>query len=198
MAPIEFALDGGPILKYWPTFLCHTQASYLFSTLAGSALWQQHQIQLFGKSYNEPRLSAFVGEPDLSYRYSKRQRHAAPWPQELKELLPKLEDYCAEAFNSALMNYYRDGDDCMGWHSDDEPELGKSPVIASVSLGCERAFKLRHKYSGAKTSINLTHGSLLLMPKHTQAIWQHSIGRSRKVNGPRINLTFRKIIPKPV
>ncbi len=188
-------LDDGELL-YLPAFLPSSDASQLLQQLSNEVSWRQEQITLYGKTHNIPRLQAFQGEPGLHYRYSRLNLTSTTWHPAITSLLPRLEQQCASQFNCALLNLYRDGNDAMGWHSDDEPELGQNPVIASLSLGQSRRFLLRHKQHPQQKKIELTlhHGDLLVMSGNTQHNWQHSCPRTRKALNPRINLTFRQIL----
>lgn len=155
--------------------------------------WRQDRIRLFGKEHRIPRLQAFLSDPGIHYTYSRLRLAGAPWLPALQPLKQRLEALCEQPFNALLLNLYRDGQDCMGWHADDEPELGQNPVIASVSLGAPRRFRLRHNRSRDTHALTLEHGSLLLMAGPTQHHWQHCLPRTRVCRSPRINLTFRLI-----
>lgn len=169
-------------------------ADGLFAALREQIEWQQHRLHIFGRELDAPRLSCWIGDPGLHYRYSGTRFVPHPWPSALLPLRARLADVCGAAFNSVLANLYRDGSDSMGWHADDERELGPDPVIASVSLGATRRFVLRCRQPGARSvSMELPHGSLLRMAGSTQQNYRHALPRTRKVVGPRINLTFRRI-----
>lgn len=136
-----------------------------------------------------------MGDPDAVYRYSGTVFRPVPWIEQVSRLKRAVEAACGHRFNSVLLNHYRDGRDAMGWHSDDEPELGAQPVIASVSLGGVRRFLLREKRKGARSvGLHLAHGSLLLMHGDLQRRYQHALSRTAKAVGARVNLTFRKIL----
>lgn len=186
----ELALPDAS-LKYVPDFLSVTQADSLLTTLSQTLKWQQDHIKIYGREVKIPRLQAWYGEPEASYRYSGLSMQPLKWTPELLTVKQLCEREAGVQFNSVLANLYRDGQDAMGWHADDEPELGHNPVIASVSLGACRAIDFRHKNSGAKHRLPLEHGSLLIMSGSTQAFWQHSVARSKKVENSRLNLTFR-------
>lgn len=186
----ELALPDAS-LKYVPDFLSVTQADSLLTTLSQTLKWQQDHIKIYGREVKIPRLQAWYGEPEASYRYSGLSMQPLKWTPELLTVKQLCEREAGVQFNSVLANLYRDGQDAMGWHADDEPELGHNPVIASVSLGACRAIDFRHKHSGAKHRLPLEHGSLLIMSGSTQAFWQHSVARSKKVENSRLNLTFR-------
>lgn len=156
--------------------------------------WQQDDIKIFGKVYQQPRLTALYGDDGKSYSYSNITMYPKPMTPLLKEIKSKIELMTQTVFNTVLLNLYRDGTDSNGWHSDNEKELGKNPVIASVSLGAKRSFKLKQR--GDKKlnyKIFLNHGSLLLMQGETQHHWLHELPKSKKITEPRINLTFRVI-----
>lgn len=157
--------------------------------------FSQHRVRLFGREYLSPRLSAWVGDEDAVYRYSGVVHEPLPWTETLLEIRRSLELATGTGFNSVLVNRYRDGADSMGWHADDERELGPQPTIASVSLGATRSFRFKSKSGGASLAIELTHGSLLLMAGATQSHYRHAVPKTRKVVGERINLTFRDIRP---
>jgi alkylated DNA repair dioxygenase AlkB len=141
-----------------------------------------------------PRLTAWYGDPGSVYTYSNIEMQPEPWSNLLKSMKDTISEFCKVEFNSVLLNLYRDGDDSMGWHSDDEKELGLKPVIASLSFGGERVFRFRHKSKkDLKYSVNLCHGSLLIMKGETQEFWQHSLPKTKKKVPSRINLTFRRI-----
>tara|TARA_B100000929_G_C15275078_1_gene341508 strand:+ start:25 stop:609 length:585 start_codon:yes stop_codon:yes gene_type:complete len=190
----QIILENGE-LEYFPEFLKTNQADSLLKVLKASDLWQQDSIKLFGKKVLQPRLTILFGEKHRTYKYSGLEMHPHPFPEELLLLKEKCESENPETtFNICLANLYRDGMDSMGWHADDEKELGKNPIIASVSLGAERIFHLKHKrIPTAKHKIRLQHGSLLIMKGTTQEFWKHQLPKTRKPVSPRINLTFRKV-----
>ena len=143
---------------------------------------------------DSPRRSCWIGDPDASYRYSSTQFAPRPWPPVLRPIRARLQDELGIGFNSVLANLYRDGRDRMGWHRDDERELGAQPVIASISLGAARRFVLKQRADPkVSRAITLPHGSLLLMAGDTQAHYRHALPATAKAVGPRINLTFRRI-----
>ncbi len=185
--------DGG--LQYAQHFLSLEQADRLFAELVTQVPWQQAEIRLFGKSVMTPRLSCWMGDASAVYRYSNTTFLPEPWLNSILALKNQLETAVGCTFNSVLLNYYRNGQDSMGWHSDDEPELGTQPAIASLSLGAERRFLLREKTKNARSmGLPLAHGSLLLMQGDSQIKFQHALPRTAKSIGARINLTFRKIL----
>lgn len=167
----------------------HFAESMWFDVLREQVSWQQNQIRVFGKWHLEPRLTAWFGP---AYKYSSVQWPAAAVPAFLKPLFQRVSDHCQFPFNAVLLNYYRDGNDAMGWHSDNEPEMDAA-CIASLSFGQQRLFHFRHKQEECKLKVMLEGGSLLVM-HHFQDDWQHSVPRSKKHMEGRINLTFRRII----
>ena len=157
--------------------------------------WQQEDIVIFGERRRVPRLVAWHGDPGTAYTYSGTAHEPLPWTPELQRVRHRAEELTGHRYNSVLLNLYRDGRDGMGWHSDDEPELGREPAIASVSFGATRRFKLRHRRSrSAANTLDLAHGDLLLMEPPLQRHWQHSVPKTTRPVAPRINLTWRMIV----
>jgi alkylated DNA repair dioxygenase AlkB len=161
--------------------------------------WRAEDIVVGGKKYRQPRLMAWYGDRGRSYTYSRIRLEPLPWTDLLTSIRRQVEITAQSEFNSVLLNYYRDHRDSMGMHSDDEPELGSRPAIASVSLGHERTFILKHRTRKEleRVTLPLESGSLLLMKGDTQRHWKHGIDKERRPCGPRINLTFRQILRKP-
>lgn len=184
-------------IRYAETWLGREEADALFESLRHDIPWERHRLSLFGREVDSPRLSCWIGDPGTAYTYSRTRFEPRTWISALLTLRERLQMFCGARFNSVLANLYRDGQDSMGWHSDDEPELGLRPVIASVSLGTERRFRLRRKVPrGARATplgIPLAHGSLLCMAGDTQRHYQHDLPKVAGVAGARINLTFRWI-----
>lgn len=181
-------------LTYWSQFIDAEAGKRLFADLLTTLAWQQEQISMFGKNHKVPRLQVWMGDQQAHYHYSGLALLPQPWSPVAVAIKQKIEACCNQRFNSVLINLYRDGQDSNGWHSDDEPELGKNPVIASLSLGATRRFRLRHKNCKDQTySLDLISGSLLLMAGTTQHYWQHCLTKTAKRVGPRINLTFRQV-----
>ena len=170
------------------------ESDQLFAALETDLTWQEEAIFIFGKWVKVPRLMCWYGDPDAYYQYSGVNHQPRPWTTELQSVRKKVEQQCQCAFNSVLANLYRDGKDSMGCHADDEKELGPNPVIASLSLGDERLFKLHHKKRKEILAISLGHGDLLVMAGTLQHYWMHSVPKTKKLKTPRINLTFRKIL----
>jgi alkylated DNA repair dioxygenase AlkB len=185
-------------IRFNPRWLEAADGDRLFARLRESIAWENHRIRLFGREHALPRLSCWIGDPDATYRYSGSLFVPRPWPSSLLPLRERLRAELGTDFNSVLANLYRDGHDCMGWHSDNEDELGPAPVIASVSLGAARRFVLKHRDdSSMKLALELPHGSLLVMAGTTQRHYRHALPRTAKPTGERINLTFRQIRHSP-
>ncbi|HUA79256.1 MAG TPA: alpha-ketoglutarate-dependent dioxygenase AlkB [Dyella sp.] len=186
-------------VRYAQAWLDHDEADALFAHLWDEIPWEQHRLRIFGRDVDAPRLSCWIGDPHATYAYSRTRFEPRPWTPSLHSLRGRLERACGARFNSVLANLYRGGQDSMGWHSDDEPELGSQPVIASLSLGAERRFRFRRRAPRGKrvdsVGLPLSHGSLLCMAGDTQRHYQHDVPKSSSVTGMRINLTFRLIRP---
>ena len=182
-------------LTLWEQFFERAEADRLYEALLRETGWQQDAMTMYGNSVNLPRLTSWYGDCDRAYSYSTIVMNPHPWTPDLQAIRERVETETGTAFNSVLLNLYRDGRDSVGWHSDDEPELGHNPVIASVSLGEQRTFQLRHctRRELPRVDVALGHGSLLLMAGATQRCWKHQIPKTAKPVGPRINLTFRVI-----
>lgn len=183
----------GADVTFAPAWLDSEAADALLAVLLAELPWEVHRIRMFGRVVDSPRLSAWIGDEDAAYRYSGTRFVPHPWTPVLAALRDHVADACNAGFNSVLANLYRDGSDRMGWHSDDEPELGPEPLIASLSLGAERTFRFRAKAGGEPLAIDLPHGSLLRMAGSTQRLYKHELPVRKRVAGPRINLTFRWI-----
>ncbi len=179
----------------WNNFLGVKEADALFNLLRNSIAWQEELLLIYGREVKVPRLVAWYGDSGLPYTYSGVCHRALPWLPELMVLKQRIEACCGGAFNGVLANLYRDGQDSVGWHADDEKELGPNPCIASLSLGQVRRFKLRHVQTKEVVSLDLEHGSLLLMTGPLQHHWQHCVPKSKRAMAARINLTFRQIVP---
>lgn len=186
----------GALLQFDESWLSPERADALLVELQAGIRWEVHRIRLFGRWVDSPRLSSWIGDADASYRYSGARFAPNPWPTALQALRLRVAEAAGVRFNSVLANLYRDGHDAMGWHSDDEPELGRQPVIASVSLGAPRRFLLKHRQDPSRRlALELPHGSLLLMRGDTQVNYRHALPRTARPVGARINLTFRWIEP---
>lgn len=164
----------------------------LFNLLKEEIDWKQDEVVMFGKRLIMRRLTAWHGDRPFEYTYSKVSRQALPWTTSLAAIKREVERISGTSFNSCLLNFYHDGNDYMGWHSDDERELDPNAAIASLSLGAERKFAFKHKATKKTVSVFLENGSLLLMKPPAQAHWQHTLRKSKKVSDERINLTFRR------
>ena len=175
-------------------FFTEQKSDYYFQKLMTEISWKQEPIKIFGKAVMQPRLTALYGDLNKSYRYSGMTMNPLEWTQSLMEIKKSIETVISVKFTTALLNYYRTGQDSMGWHRDNEKELGSNPTIASVSFGATRKFIFRHyNQKDLKISIELSQGSLLVMSEACQHFWQHSIPKTKTDVGPRINLTFRVI-----
>lgn len=190
--PVELLpFDGSALLV--PAFLADDEADEMFMALQSEIPWESTTLVMFGSEVAEPRLSAWMGDVGATYGYSGRTRVTRPWTTTLANLRRQLESHIGSEFNGVLANLYRDGRDHMGWHADDEKSLGPEPTIASISLGAQRRFDLRHRVSGDVISCTLPHGSLLVMSGLSQSCWKHRLARTTRAVGPRLNLTFRRI-----
>lgn len=181
-------------IKFFPNFFAFRETNAFFEKIKETTIWNQEKIRLYGKEINLPRLTAWYGDEGKNYSYSGIKVTPMKWTPTLLEIKSKIESASEVVFNSVLLNYYRTGKDSVSWHSDDEPELGKNPIIGSVSFGAKRLFQLKHiTKKNLRESIELTSGSFLLMKGSTQHFWQHQIPKTTKQIGERINLTFRII-----
>jgi alkylated DNA repair dioxygenase AlkB len=181
---------------YYPHFFNKELSDFYSKKLIHEIEWKQEPIWLFGKKVMQPRLTALYGNPEISYGYSGIEMKSNDWVDFLREIKESLEKIAQIDFTHALLNYYRDGQDSMGWHRDNEKVLGVNPTIASVSFGAQRKFQFRlYADKSLKREIILEHGSLLLMTGETQHHWEHQLPKTRLVKGGRVNLTFRKIYP---
>jgi len=181
------------ILIYRKVYLPKLESDRLFQYLVNHVNWQQEHIKVYGKEIAIPRLTAWYGDPDMDYSYSGIKNSPKAWNAELLNLKTKVESVAGVNFNSVLLNRYRNGNDSVSWHSDDEPELGKNPIIASLNLGATRNFQLRHKETKERYDITLSHGDVLVMAGEMQHYWDHQIPKTKRLVDERINLTFRKI-----
>ena len=191
----RFDPGDGALALYAQAFVAEAPA--WFAALMAEVRWEQHWLTLFGRRIAAPRLSAWYAEPGCGYRYSGLSLVAQPFTPVLEQIRARTEALSGHGFNSVLLNLYRDGADGMSWHSDDEPELGPAPLIASVSLGATRRLLLRRRDArDARFGLDLGDGSLLLMEPPLQRYWQHSVPKTRRAVGPRINLTWRRILAR--
>lgn len=183
-----------PDWRLAPSFLGADAADRLFDALMRQTPWREDRLRLGGREVTAPRRVSWHGDPHCVYRYSGARHAPAPWFPALGDLREAVIAAAGHRFNCALLNLYRDGRDSMGWHSDDEPELGLNPAVASVSLGAERRFRFRSRQDPEEThALTLSHGSLLVMRPGCQSRWRHALPKSAAVASPRINVTFRWI-----
>ena len=175
-------------------FLNQSDANNLYERCLNDISWQSSAIIMFGRKIDVPRLECWYGDYGCEYTYSGKSLKRFEFPNFLLDLRMLIEKKVNSNFNSVLANLYRDGQDSMGWHADDEKELGNEPVIASISLGENRPIIFQNKKTKEKVTFDQPHGSLLVMQGKTQDHWKHAINKSKKIDKPRINLTFRNII----
>lgn len=188
----EVKITNGEYL-YFSNFFNHQTSNRYLTFLLGQISWRQEEMKMYGKVLKFPRLTAWYGDNDKPYSFSGITLRPLPWNDELLEIKREIEPKCGVNFNSVLLNKYRDGNDSISWHSDDEKELGQNPVIASVNFGAERKFQLRHRETKEKIEIVLEHGSLLIMKGELQHYWQHQVAKTKLQVEERVNLTFRLI-----
>lgn len=190
---LDLSLPDSEIL-YYPNFLSALNANTYLKSLREETPWRQDDITVFGKTYPQPRLTALYANNEKSYSYSNITMRPMLFTPQLLKLKGKVEEVAGTEFTTCLINKYRTGKDSNGWHADNEKELGENPIIASVSLGAERFFHLKHNTDPTlKYKLLLEHGSLLLMKGKTQHFWKHQIAKTAKQVDERINLTFRII-----
>ena len=170
------------------------ESNELLQSLIETMSWESMKIRMFGREVVIPRLQCWIGDDGCEYSYSGKQLHRQPWTSKLLMIKEQIEESANLEFNSVLVNYYRDGQDSMGWHADDEKELGKDPTIAALSFGGERDLVFKNILSKETLAIPQLHGALIIIDGKTQRYWQHSIKKTKKFISPRINLTFRNII----
>ncbi|WP_111672279.1 alpha-ketoglutarate-dependent dioxygenase AlkB family protein [Algoriphagus litoralis] len=180
---------------FYPEFFSKNASDHYFDFLSKSLHWKEEPIRMFGKMVMQPRLTALYGNETKPYGYSGISMTPFPWTPELMEIKRKLLDFTEVEFTHVLCNFYRNGQDSMGWHRDNESVLGRNPTIASVTFGATRMFQMRHyETKKQKVQVPLTHGSLLIMSGESQHYWEHQIPKTKRNLGPRINLTFRKLL----
>lgn len=189
---IVFDLPDAEI-EYHPSLFNSEKSNQLFELLKNEIPWQHDEITVYGKKHLQPRLTSLFGNDGKPYGYSNIIMQPNRWNPLLMFIKNEIEVICNENFTTVLLNYYRNGKDSNGWHADNEKELGRNPIIASVSFGAERVFQLKHNVTNQRQNINLENGSLLVMKGTTQHFWKHQIPKSSKEIGARINLTFRII-----
>ncbi|MEP7165119.1 MAG: alpha-ketoglutarate-dependent dioxygenase AlkB [Ferruginibacter sp.] len=186
--------DG--VVNYYGKVFKQQETQYQFDHLLKNIEWKNDEAIIFGKLVITKRKTAWYGDDGFSYTYSNITRHALPWTNELLELKKLAEERTAATYNSCLLNLYHTGDEGVSWHSDDDETLGKHSAIASFSFGAERKFSFKHKQTKETVSVLLESGSLLVMKGSTQVNWLHSLPKTKKINKPRVNLTFRTIVKK--
>jgi alkylated DNA repair dioxygenase AlkB len=180
-------------VNYHPNFINTANRFKLMDQLQQSLQWDADQLMMFGKLVTTRRKVAWIGDPNCAYTYSGVKKQPQSWTLELLAIKSQIEELAQSDFNSCLLNFYHDGSDGMGWHSDDEKELNPYSPIASLSLGAQRKFSFRHKEDKTTIPLYLDNGSALIMYSPTQQFWQHALLKTKTVSTPRINLTFRKI-----
>lgn len=190
---LELQLPNAELI-YYPEYFGTEEADQYFNELLQQTNWRQEDIKVFGKTYQQPRLTALYGDSGKPYSYSNITMYPEIFTTLLKKIKSKIEQVSEHSFNTVLLNLYRDGKDSNGWHADNEKELGKNPTIASISFGETRPFHFKHRTIKTEShKLNLTHGSLLIMKGEIQHYWLHQIAKTKKPIAPRINLTFRYI-----
>lgn len=186
-------LPSDGVVNYYGKVFHNEEANRYFEILTNEIEWKNDEVFIFGKKIITKRKVAWYGDLEFEYTYSKITKKALPWTSELLKLKEYIEENSGETFNSCLLNLYHSGEEGMTWHSDNEKDLKKNGAIASVSFGAKRKFAFKHKETKENISLNLEHGSLLIMKGTTQSYWLHRLSPTKKVNSPRINLTFRTI-----
>jgi alkylated DNA repair dioxygenase AlkB len=180
---------------YERSFFSKEESDLFFRELLVQVEWKQMPIKIYGKEVMQPRLTAWFADEGVQYTYSGLTLGPVKWHPAILNIKQRVEGSSGFRFNSALLNLYRDGNDSMGWHRDNEKELGNDPPVASVNFGATRKFLIRDYHKKENTiSLDLEHGSFLLMCEETQHYWQHSVPKTSKASGTRINITFRNIL----
>ena len=190
----ENPFNGGNLAllgKLYSAERCHSLLDKLITTVN----WNNDYCIVYGRKFHIPRLQAWYGNEGIQYNYSNNLLKTQPWSESLLAIKHDVQQRTACEFNSVLLTFYRNGNDYVNWHADDEDELGSDPVIASLSLGATRAFQYRHRPNGLTGNVHLRNGDLLLMQSAFQANWEHRVPSEPTINASRINLTFRKVIP---
>ena len=178
----------------FPDFFTQVESEKFFESLMDNVIWKHEPIKLFGKEIMQPRLTAWIGDPNKNITYSGITMKPQPWTPSLLEIKRKVQTQAEVQFTSALINLYRDGKDSVGWHRDNEKAMGEAPVIASVSFGATRSFQFKHATDkNLRLKIELSNGSLLIMQGSTQKYWFHALAKTTHLTGPRINITFRRM-----
>lgn len=184
--------DG--VTQYFGLILSKADADLYLENLLSEIEWKNDEVKIFGKQIITKRKVAWYADSGVSYTYSNTTKVGLSWTANLLKLKNLVEEITKDTYNSCLLNLYHDGDEGMGWHSDDEKSIVKNSAIASISFGAERKFMLKHKQTSESVSQILPHGSLLVMKGETQTYWLHALTKTKKVRSPRVNLTFRKMV----
>ena len=183
------------VFEFYPNFFSKEEADLLLEKIVHETPWQHDEITIFGKKIFQPRLTCLFGNEGKPYSYSGITMHPNPWNHTIMHIKNEVEKSINQNFTTVLANLYRNEKDSNGWHADNERELGRNPIIASVSFGEERKFQLKHvSDNNIKLSLNLNHGSLLLMKEGSQIHYKHQIPKATQPKNNRINLTFRTIL----
>lgn len=182
-------------INYYGPILSLAEANHYLACLLSDIAWQHDEVIIYGKRIVTARKIAWYGEQAFEYTYSKTTKTGLPWTPELLQLKQRIEQVCGHSFNTCLLNLYHNGSEGMAWHSDAEKDLQKNGAIASLSFGAERKFAFKHKQTKQTLSLPLEHGSLLIMKGSTQRHWLHRLPPTKTVAQPRVNLTFRTIVP---
>lgn len=180
--------------QYFGIVFSKAEADLSLENLLNEIEWKNDEVKIFGKQITTKRKVAWYADSGVSYSYSNTTKVGLNWTENLLKLKNLVEEITKESYNSCLLNLYHDGDEGMGWHSDDEKSIVKNSAIASLSFGAERKFVFKHKETSESVSQILPHGSLLLMKGETQTYWLHALTKTKKVRSPRVNLTFRKMV----
>lgn len=191
---MAIGLQASELLKQYGRIYANDQSQALLQQLIQEIEWQGSFVA-YGRRFEIPRRQAWFADQGIQYRYAENQLQRQDWNDILWTIKQDVETACGETFNSVLVTHYRDGQDYVGWHADDENELGRRPVIASLSLGVGREFHYRHKQTADKGALTMNDGELLVMQAGFQEEWQHCVPLQSEVNGARINLTFRRVQP---
>lgn len=194
--PWQSVVDLNGKVWQWPQFYDANRATVLEARLLEDLQWASETLHMFGRAVLVPRLVCWYGDPGTTYSYSGTRHEPIMWTPLLNEIRREVEHATGSAFNSVLANLYRNGTDSMGWHADNEPELGAAPTIASFSLGASRVFRLQHRKTKRTVALSLGAGDLMLMEPPLQTYWRHSVPKASGSVGLRINLTFRQVIRK--
>lgn len=198
LAAREIIQRDGLDIELTRDFLTAGESERILQELIETTPWEQPRVKVYGKWYPTPRLVGFHADPEIAYAYSATLHTSRAWTPTLAGLRRRVSDAVGHRFNALLLNYYRDGRDTIGWHADDEAELGARPIIASLSLGAAREMFFRPKQGrGERVALTLTCGSLLLMRGDTQHRWLHHLPRRTRCREPRLNLTFRRLYSEP-